>query len=64
MLASGEPGALVGAVASKALVYATSAAFHLVCWPTHAAERRALIVDVSLVPIAIWGGVLWAANKG
>ena len=58
MLVHGTPSSLVGAVACKAFVYAASAAFHLVCWPSHFAERVALIIDVSLVPLAILGGVL------
>ena len=58
------PYALVGMLAAKAVVYAASAAFHLVCWRLAKTERKALIVDVSLVPLAIFGGVLPFSELG
>jgi len=58
MLAADTPFPLLGMVACKGIVYGASAAFHLVCWPSHYSERLALITDVSLVPLAILGGIL------
>jgi hypothetical protein len=51
-------------VACKAVVYAASASFHLVCWPTGFHERMALIADVGLVPLAILGGILPFSDAG
>ena len=51
-------------LATKMAVYAASAAYHLVCWNEPHLERRALIVDVSLVPLAILGGVLPFSELG
>ena len=55
---------LVGMLSGKAIVYTGSAAFHLVCWSAPQAERWALIADVSLVPIAILGGILPFSSVG
>ena len=64
MVMVGVPGALVWMVACKGVVYAASASFHLVCWPTGFHERMALIADVSLVPLAILGGILPISDAG
>ena len=56
--------ALMLCLAFKSVVYAASAAFHLVCWQSPAAERAALIVDVSLVPVAVLGSVMPFSDAG
>ena len=58
------PRSLVAMLVLKVLVYAASAAFHLVAWKLPQQERRALIVDVSLIPLGILGGVLPFSDEG
>jgi len=43
---------------AKGLLYGASALFHLVPWRTRRGERTAMTVDVALVPLGIFGGIV------